>query len=141
MGERQSIRCYVARRWWCGCAADRGGNQVKLSARPSRGETTDGDRPRLCAAGQADGVSGVVMKRDVMGLRASPELRALIEGYGTLSTAAQALMLIGAAEMGEDLSFVRDDLVRLLWAGELTPELRDRIRKMLNTPLTERLTF
>lgn len=81
------------------------------------------------------------MKRDVIGLRVSPEVRSLIESYGTLSTAAQALMLIGAAEMGADLSVVHDDLVRLLWAGHLAPELRERIRNLLNNPLTERLTF
>src|SRR5689334_5633012 len=132
---------HLARRWWrCG-SADCGGHPGRVSARTGGGRSTVRDRARLCAAGEATGAAGTDMKRDVIGLRASSDMRSLIASYGTLSAAAQALMLIGAAEMGADLTSLRDDLMRLLWAGELAPELREQIRKMLNTPLTERLTI
>ena len=85
------------------------------------------------------------MKRDVIGFRASRELRKLIEqygaGYGDLSNAAQALILIGAATLGADLDELHSDMVRLLVSGRLARPARQQIRKMLNIPLNDLLTL
>ena len=80
------------------------------------------------------------MSRDVIGLRASAELRALIESYGNLSAASQALMLIGAAALGADLSDLRPDLLRLYLSERISPSVARQLWEMLNTPLTVCLT-
>lgn len=81
------------------------------------------------------------MKRDVLGLRVSPELRALIETYGNRSAASAALMLIGAAALGADLGELQVDLLRLYFSDDLTPAIRARLRTLFNIPLTQCLTF
>lgn len=79
------------------------------------------------------------MKSEFLGLRVSSELEELVRRYGPGSTAAQALILIGAAALGADLSSVLADATLLSRHRRLAPhvqrELQAQINKMLNIPL------
>lgn len=79
------------------------------------------------------------MKTEFLGLRVSSDLAQLVKHYGPGSTAAQALILIGAATLGADLSSVLADATLFSRHRRLAPqvqrELQAQINKMLNIPL------
>lgn len=79
------------------------------------------------------------MKTAFLGLRISSELEDLVRRYGPGSTAAQALILIGASALGADLRSVLADATLLSRHRRLAPqvqrELQAQINKMLNIPL------
>lgn len=71
------------------------------------------------------------MKGSRIGLRTSQALRALIESYGDLSAASQALMLIGSAALGGNISSLAADL---LWLEQqrLSPDMKAKLRLLFN---------
>ncbi len=78
------------------------------------------------------------MNDERIGVRLSPELRALVAQAGEMSAATRALLIIGAHTAGYDVRAVEREITVLRWA-KLDSPVAAEIRKVFNTTLNSTL--
>lgn len=79
------------------------------------------------------------MKQRYIGLRVSADLEQLVERYGPAATAAQALILLGAAALGTDLAPLLPDIAALAIRRQLDPTVRQALVGMINKKINNLL--
>jgi hypothetical protein len=71
------------------------------------------------------------MSLKLQGIRLGPDLRALVDAAGPLNLAARALIILGAAAVGQSVGYLEPTICTLIGSGDLSPATTAALRRLL----------